>query len=204
MSEVKQLTPITRLYTLYPFAKKGIFEVLDQQLDKYGFNLIDKENFLAQCAHESAGFKSLSENLNYSAQNLLRVFGKYFKGKDVDFYAKNPERIANLVYANRMGNGSEQSGDGYKYRGRGIIQITGKTNYGNCSGFVGVDCITNPEYLETVDGAVKSAIWFWKSRGINGNMSNEQITMKINGGLNGLQDRIAQLNAIRKYLRTAH
>lgn len=201
MSEIKQLTPIIKLYKLYPSARQGVFEVLDQQFDKYGFTLIDKENFLAQCAHESAGFKTFAENLNYSAQGLIKTFGKYFKGKDINFYANNPERIANLVYANRMGNGDEKSGDGYKYRGRGLFQVTGKNNYSRCSLFVNVDCVANPEYLESLEGAVKSAIWFWKSKGINGKMSNEDITRKINGGLNGLQDRIKQLYAIRRFLR---
>lgn len=201
MAEIKHLTPILKLYKLYPSAKKGVFEVLDQQLDKYGFNPLDKENFLAQCAHESAGFKTFSENLNYNAQALMKVFGKYFKGKDIKFYERNPERIANLVYANRMGNGDESSGDGYKYRGRGIIQITGKNNYSRCSLFLNIDCVSNPEYLETIEGAVKSAIWFWKSKNLSGTMSNEDITRKINGGLNGLQDRINQLYAIRRFLR---
>lgn len=95
----------------------------------------------------------------------------------------------------------EQSKDGYEYRGRGIFQITGKKNYERCSWFLNIDCVKNPEYLETNECAVKSAIWFWKINNLSGNMSNEDITKVINGGLNGLQDRINQLYVIRKLLR---
>ena len=118
----KQLTSVTKLYKLYPKAKPGIFEILDTEMTKENFTLIDKENFLAQAAHESNGFSTFVENLNYSADGLRRVFGKYFKNKDINYYARNPERIGSLVYANRMGNGDEQSKDGYRYRGRGIFQ----------------------------------------------------------------------------------
>ena len=200
--ESRQLTSVSKLYALYPNAVKGIFEMLSVKLNQYKFSLLDIENFLAHCAHESAGFSKLEENLNYSAQGLTRTFGKYFKNKDLKFYAGNPQRIANLVYANRMGNGSEQSGDGYKYRGRGIIQITGRKNYTNLSSFVGHNCIEDPDFLSTVEGAVMSAIWFWRINMLSGTMTNEQLTMRINGGLNGLQDRIHQLERIRKFLRT--
>ena len=182
----KQLTSVTKLYKIYPKAKPGIFEVLDTEMTKENFTLIDKENFLAQAAHESNGFSTFVENLNYSADGLRRVFGKYFK---------------NNVYANRMGNGDEQSKDGYRYRGRGIFQITGKNNYQRCTLHLKIDCIKNPEYLESIEGAAKSAIWFWKSNNLSGNMTNEDITKAINGGLNGLQDRINHLYAIRKFLR---
>lgn len=197
----KQLTSVTKLYKIYPKAKPGIFEVLDTEMTKENFTLIDKENFLAQAAHESNGFSTFVENLNYSADGLRRVFGKYFKNKDINYYARNPERIGSLVYANRMGNGDEQSKDGYRYRGRGIFQITGKNNYQRCTWHLKIDCIKNPEYLESIEGAAKSAIWFWKSNNLSGNMSNEDITKAINGGLNGLQDRINHLYAIRKFLR---
>ena len=170
----KQLTSVTKLYKLYPKAKPGIFEILDTEMTKENFTLIDKENFLAQAAHESNGFSTFVENLNYSADGLRRVFGKYFKNKDKD---------------------------GYRYRGRGIFQITGKSNYQRCTWHLKIDCIKNPEYLETNEGAAKSAIWFWKSNNLSGNMSNEDITKAINGGLNGLQDRINHLYAIRKFLR---
>ena len=202
--ETRQLTSVSKLYAIYPNAKKGIFEFLGVKFNQYNFTLLDIENFLAHCAHESSGFTVLSENLNYSANGLVKTFGKYFKNKDLQFYAGNPQRIANLVYANRMGNGDEQTGDGYKYRGRGLIQLTGRNNYTNVSTFVGHNCVEDPDFLSTVEGAVLSAIWFWKINQLSGNMSNEQLTIKINGGLNGLQDRIQQLYKIRKFLRTKH
>lgn len=106
-------------------------------------------HFLAQCALESTGFKATVENLNYSAAGLLKTFKKYFKGVDVSLYAKKPAKIANRVYANRMGNGNEASGDGFKFRGRGYIQLTGKTNYTSFTTFIGEDCVGNPDLVAT-------------------------------------------------------
>src|SRR5436189_5430858 len=117
-------------------------------------------HFLAQCALESMNFTAVVENLNYSAQRLLQVFPKYFKNVDVNAYARNPQKIGSRVYANRMGNGDEASGDGFKYRGRGYIQLTGKNNYQAFSGFIGEDCIANPDLVATTYPLASAAFFF--------------------------------------------
>lgn len=154
--------------------------------------------FLAQCAHESGDFMHLSENLNYSAQGLKATWPKRFTDAIAAQYARQPEKIANYVYANRLGNGDEKSGDGWKYRGRGLVQITGKSAYGSCSVAMYKDdrLIKNPELLATdKDAAIKSAVWFWNTRNLNpladdGRIS--EITKLINGGFIGLDDRVAR------------
>jgi len=122
-------------------------------------------HFLAQCALESVKFTAVVENLNYSAQGLLNTFPKYFKGVDVNAYARNPQKIANHVYANRMGNGDEASGDGFKFRGRGYIQLTGKNNYTSFTGFIGDDCVANPDLVATTH-PLASAGFFFNSNNI--------------------------------------
>ena len=117
-------------------------------------------HFLAQCALESTGFTATVENLNYSAQRLLQVFPKYFRGVDPNAYARNPEKIGNRVYANRMGNGDEASGDGFKFRGRGYIQLTGKNNYTSFSKFVGEDCVANPDLVASKYPLASAAFYF--------------------------------------------
>lgn len=149
--------------------------------------------FLAQVGHESGSLKFIKENLNYSAQGLTKTFPKYFTPELANQYQRNPEAIANRVYANRMGNGPEESGDGWAFRGRGLIQVTGRTNYQACGDFLGVDLISDPSYLESPEGAARSAGWYWTSRNLNaladvGDM--KQITKKINGGFIGLEDRM--------------
>jgi len=149
--------------------------------------------FLAQICHESGNLKSVRENLNYSSDGLQAVFPKYFNVADAKKYHRNPENIANRVYANRMGNGSEESGDGWKYCGRGLIQLTGKTNYDLCGAELGFDLINDPSYLQTPEGAARSAAWFWKKNRLNeladtGDMKS--ITKRINGGYIGLENRI--------------
>lgn len=153
--------------------------------------------FLAQCAHESAGFTVLTENLNYSAQALLKVFPKYFNSANVSEYARNPEKIANRVYANRMGNNS--NGDGWKYRGRGYIQLTGKNNYKSFAQYLkdenisGIqDPLDNPDELSQMLCAMQSAVWFWNKNNLNVYADKDDIsgcTKVINGGFNGLQER---------------
>lgn len=151
-------------------------------------------HFLSQVAHESSGFKRIVENLNYSAGGLLATFPKYFKtASDAALFARQPERIANRVYANRLGNGPEESGDGWRYRGRGLIQITGRDNYRACSVSIWADdrLLRAPELLEEPDGAVASACWYWRSRELNALADQddlEAITRKVNGGLHGLDD----------------
>jgi putative chitinase len=117
-------------------------------------------HFLAQCALESMNFTAVVENLNYSAQRLLQIFPKYFKNVDPNAYARNPQKIGSRVYANRMGNGDEASGDGFKYRGRGYIQLTGKNNYQAFSGFIGEDCVANPDLVATTYPLASAAFFF--------------------------------------------
>lgn len=148
--------------------------------------------FLAQVGHESGGLTKLHENLNYKAARLVQIFPKYFKDVDPNDYGGKPEAIANRVYANRMGNGSEDSGDGYRFRGRGAIQLTGKSNYTACGNDLEVDLIGNPDWLETPEGAIMSAAWFWDQHDLNDYADNADVTMvtkKINGGTIGLEER---------------
>jgi len=149
--------------------------------------------FLAQCAHESGNFRTVRENLNYSADGLKKIFPKYFRDRDPQDYHRQPEKIANVVYSNRMGNGDEASGDGWRYCGRGLIQLTGKTNYKTCSDWLEVDFMDETEWLETPEGASWSAGWFWDSRDLNALADKgdiKMITKRINGGFIGLEDRI--------------
>jgi putative chitinase len=150
--------------------------------------------FLAQVGHESGGLRHRKENLNYSAAGLNKIFPKYFKraGRDANEYHRQPEAIANVVYANRMGNGDEASGEGWKFCGRGLIQLTGKNNYSAFAEFMEMDLDEVVEYLETEEGAAMSAGWFWDSRDLNkwadeGNII--KCTRLINGGTIGLADR---------------
>lgn len=148
--------------------------------------------FIAQVGHESGGLNFLQENLKYSAQALLRVFPKYFTPQLAAEYAYKPEKIASRVYGNRMGNGPEESGDGWTYRGRGIIQLTGRNNYTRFAADMGMTLEEAVEYLETVDGAVMSAGWFWDVNKLNAIADDEDIvllTKRINGGKIGLQER---------------
>lgn len=150
--------------------------------------------FLAQCGHESAEYCAVIENLNYSSKALRAIFGKYFPTEELATqYHRQPEKIANRVYASRMGNGDEASGDGWKYRGRGLIQLTGKNNYTKCGEYLCYDLLSNPEYLETPMGAVESALWFWTTNNLNTYADSEDIrgmTKRINGGYNGLDERL--------------
>ncbi|MEW5729718.1 MAG: glycoside hydrolase family 19 protein [Pseudomonadota bacterium] len=150
--------------------------------------------FLAQIAHESGQLRTLAENLNYSAEALLRVFPRHFDPAQAAAYARQPERIGSKVYANRMGNGDEASGDGWRYRGRGLIQVTGKANYAACGTALGLNLIAQPELLEQPVAAAHSAAWFWHRNGLNRPADArdiETITRRINGGLTGLDDRKA-------------
>jgi len=154
-------------------------------------------HFLAQCGHESAGFKAIQENLNYGAKGLLGIFKKYFptEAKALQ-YERKPEKIANLVYGGRMGNGDEASGDGYKFRGRGYIQLTGKSNYTAFGKAINEDIAANPDLVAT-KYPLLSAAWFWSSNSLNAladkgadDASVTAITKRVNGGTIGLPDRI--------------
>jgi putative chitinase len=154
--------------------------------------------FVAQAAHESGGFTALHENLNYRPETLRKVFPRYFPDDaTAQQYAHNPEMIANKVYANRMGNGPESSGDGFRYCGRGLIQLTGHDNYQNFADSVGMDVTQVPEYLQTFEGAVQSACWFWENNNLNQYADSGDIltmTKRINGGTIGLDDRQKHYN----------
>jgi putative chitinase len=149
-------------------------------------------HFFAQIDHES-GLKPISENLNYSASGLGTTFRKYFPNTALcNLYARKPQAIANKVYANRMGNGDEKSGDGWRYRGRGFIQITGKNNYQLLSKDTGINFITDPDILLTEVNSMLSALWFWNKNNLNSFADKDNINMvteKINGGTNGLSHR---------------
>jgi len=160
--------------------------------------------FMAQIHHESAGFTRIEENLSYSARRLIEIWPLHFTAKNAGVYAHQPRLIASRAYANRMGNGPEKSGDGWKYRGRGLIQVTGKANYAAFASFKGISIDECIAYLETADGALESACWYWKSHGLNAfadQGETEAITRRINGGLNGIAERIALYH---KYLEADH
>lgn len=168
--------------------------LFDTVLPQFEINTpLRKAHFLAQLAHESAGFKATTENLNYSAKALNSVFKKYFPTlESATAYERQPERIANKVYANRMGNGDEASGDGWKYRGRGLIQLTGKSNYEAFSKATGQDFVNNPDLVASPEWALSSACWYWKNRNINRFADVDDIhmvTKSINGGLIGIDHR---------------
>jgi len=165
-------------------------------------------HFFAQTSHETGGFKAFSENLNYSAQGLQGIFGKYFPGTLEESYARQPEKIANRVYADRMGNGNEASGDGWKYRGRGALQLTGKANYKAFADYLG-----KPEIMETPDlvattYAFESAMFFFDKnklwsicdQGVN-DASILALTKRINGGTHGLDDRMAKTKKYYEYVK---
>lgn len=149
--------------------------------------------FLAQIAHESGGFNAVVENLNYSAKGLMTTFKKYFPDEaTAKAYERQPEKIANKVYASRMGNGPESSGDGWKFRGRGLIQLTGKHNYTKFAEGLGISVDETVAYLETPEGAVSSAGWFWDNNDLNKYCDRDDfvgLTKRINGGTIGLADR---------------
>lgn len=157
--------------------------------------------FLAQCAHESGNFRFIKENLNYKWQSLRKVFPKYFPDDAIaQQYANMPNRqeaIANRIYANRMGNGPEESGDGYRYCGRGLIQLTGKANYTNYAMSLEIDVEEAVEHLKTFEGCVQSAAWFWDENKLNQFADKKDIvtlSKRINGGTIGLEDRIKHYN----------
>ncbi len=153
-------------------------------------------HFLSQCGHESGNFKAVSENLNYSADGLKKIFGKYFPGNLNESYARQPEKIASRVYASRMGNGDEASKEGFKFRGRGYIQLTGKANYTNFTKFIGEDCVSNP-YLVATKYPLASAAFFFDSNKLwvicdkgADDATVTAVTKRVNGGTIGLPDRI--------------
>jgi putative chitinase len=163
-------------------------------------------HFLSQCGHESGGFKAVSENVNYSAAGLKGIFGKYFPGNLAESYARQPQKIASRVYGGRMGNGPESTGEGYKFRGRGYIQLTGKQNYTNFAKFIGEDTVNNPDLVATKYPLASAAFFFdsnklWSicDKGAD-NATVTAVTKRVNGGTIGLADRIKHFNEYYKLL----
>jgi putative chitinase len=182
-------------------AKAGEWiDAINETFEKFGIDTPERQAcFLGQCAHESAGFTALQENLNYSASSLCRVWPKRFPTiSDGQNYERNPQKIANKVYSGRMGNGDEDSGEGWDYRGRGLIQLTGKSNYEACGEALGVDLVSEPDLVATPQYAALSAGWFWDKNKLNAYADKndmEGLTKKINGGTHGLDDRVAKTQA---------
>lgn len=190
------------LFRAKEFIREDYFYYFEKYCEKYEINnALRLAHFLAQINHESYDMRVIEENLNYSAKRLLQVFPKYFKTLDeTKMYEYRPEKIANRVYANRMGNGDEASGDGYKYRGRGLIMLTGKNNYSNFSKWLGIGdmLIKKPDLvIENKEYTVLTAFYYWTTRNLNNLITEnkeqfdvcKKITKVINGGYNGLNDR---------------
>ena len=170
-------------------------EALDQLLDDYEINTpLRVAHFVAQCAHESGNFVFIKENLNYRAESLTKTWPRLFPTMEIARqYEKQPERIANRAYGNRMGNGDEASGDGWRYCGRGLIQLTGKDNYTFFAGSLGISVEDAADYLATFEGAAQSACWYWEQNNLNRFADANDakgLTRAINGGYLGLEDRI--------------
>ncbi len=179
---------------IFGYSNKDIVDAMNKTMASFDISTKQRKAFfIAQIAHESGNFKSKSENLNYSESGLLTVFGKYFNNTSAKQYARKPKEIANRVYANRMGNGNEASGDGYRFRGRGFIQLTGKDNYLQIQKALKMTTIEEVlSYMETVQGAMWSAGWFWDTHKLNSYADKNDFdgcTRKINGGLNGIDHR---------------
>lgn len=179
---------------------------LNKILPQYNITTIKRMGaFIAQCSHESGQFTRLEENLNYKASRLVEVFPKYFPSLELaKLYESQPEKIANRIYANRMGNGSETSGDGYKFRGRGLIQLTGKTNYQHFADSVNLTIDQAIEYMYSFEGCVQSAADFWERNKLNQFADSGDfitLTKRINGGTIGLKDREEQLELAMSVLR---
>lgn len=181
-----------------PYAEQW-YEALCQILPDYEIDTPQRlAAFLAQTAHESGGYRAIKENLNYRAATLRKVFPKYFPTDELAAqYAGKPEMIANKVYGSRMGNGDESSGDGYRYCGRGLIQLTGKDNYTRYAQSLEISVEEASEHLTTFEGCVQSAAWFWENNNLNQWADKGDIltlTKRINGGTIGLDDRIKHYN----------
>jgi len=174
------------------------YEALTDELSKYEITSVKRvAMFIAQCGHESGNFTALKENLNYQAHALTSIWPKRFPANIAADYAHNPEKIANRAYCDRMGNGSEESGDGWKFHGRGLIQLTGRSLYEAFAREIGKDLDECVDYCETPDGAVESACFFWEHHKLNAVADEgdvERATKIINGGLLGIEDRTARYN----------
>jgi putative chitinase len=197
------------LKAIFPHTKSdvlaGFVDPLNKVFEKYSINtMLRKAAFLSQVGHESTGLSVWAENLNYSAERLMQVFPRAFPTRALAAeYAGKPEKIGARVYANRLGNYNESTGDGYTYRGRGLIQLTGKANYQAFATAFGMSLDEAVEYMTTLEGAAMSAGWFWDSRKINSYADRGDavgMTKCINGGTNGLQERVALYNLCKSVL----
>jgi len=185
----------------------GVIDQIPAVQEKFEINTpLRLAHFLAQCGHESGGFKAVSENLNYGAAGLQSIFKKYFTAVSAKEYERKPEKIANIVYANRMGNGPQASGEGYKFRGRGYIQLTGKDNYSAFDKVVEDDILASPDLVAT-KYPLLSAAWFFHKNGLH-KIADEgatdavvtKVTKRVNGGIIGLPDRIKHFNEYNNLL----
>lgn len=188
-----------------PKAPEAWLEVLPGELFSAGIDTINEvASFLAQVAHESNDFTRLEENLNYSAERLMQVWPKRFTSLEfAQRYARAPEILANYVYANRIGNGDGASGDGWRFHGRGPIQLTGRRNYTACGKDIGADLVAQPELLLTPYTGIRSALWFWRMMNLDELDDDNDVrteTRKINGGETGLAHRQAEFNRIKLVL----
>lgn len=202
------MVTINQLYNIMPNGKQSIdpyVNPLNAAMKEFNINTLARQAaFIAQIAHESAEFRMVEENLNYSEAGLLRVFPKYFNAAQARTYARQPQKIANRVYANRMGNGDESSGDGWKHRGFGLLQNTGKDGQTRCGVALGVDLANHPELLKLPENATRAAAWFWSVNGLNSLADAgkfEAITRRINGGLNGYEDRLTLWKSAKRALK---
>ena len=181
---------------------------MKKAMEFYKLTPVRAAHFFAQTAHETGGFKAFAENLNYSGDGLKGIFGKYFPGNLNELYARNPEKIANRVYGSRMGNGDEKSGDGYKFRGRGALQLTGKENYKAFSDYLKKpEIMTNPDLVATTysfESAMfffdKNKLWSICDQGVN-DASILSLTKRINGGTHGLADRSEKTKKYYEYVK---
>ncbi len=175
-----------------------LFKKYRTKFNEFGVNTnLRKAHFMGQIEFES-NLKPISENLNYSESALINIFGKYFTEETAKLYARKPEQIANIIYSNRMGNGDTESGDGWSYRGRGFIQLTGKNNYKNLSDYTGIDFVSDPDQLLNEPDAIIAALWYWQTNKINkyADLDDcEGVTRKINGGTIGLVRRMVLTDA---------
>ena len=178
--------------------------VLNNAMNEFNINTpARRAMFLAQIGHESGDLGRLTENLNYSREGLLATFPSRFNAETAADYARQPERIANHVYADRMGNGNEASGDGWRYRGRGAIQLTGRDNYEAAGTALGLDLVNHPELLEQPENTTRASAWWWQSHGLNERVDAnpidvEGVTRVINGGTHGLEDRQNRFDRINR------
>ncbi len=196
---------LQQLKSVCPMADANLHKALIDCMNKCQINTVERESmFLAQLMHESNMFKATSENLNYGADGLMKTFGRYYPSRLLaESHARKPELIASTVYANRMGNGAPETKDGWKYRGRGYIQITGKNNYTALSKFCGVDVLTDPDKVSQLPLSVMSAGWFWTANKLNNFCDKgdlKGLTRAINGGFIGLDHRTKLYEQIKRLI----